>query len=137
MKENPDKPALERRRIAEEGSKVLVVDDDPRVVSTARRILEGHGYGVATAADGVEAYAHLKSPDCACLLLDVRLPKINGVELLLLMQAEGIRVPTVVMAGFDDFNTREMKHFAGVVAFLHKPFEASQLLAAVKACVET
>ena len=118
-------------------SKVLVVDDDPHVVSTARRILEGHGYGVATAADGVEAYAHLKAPDCACLLLDVRMPKINGVELLLLMQAEGIQVPTVVMAGFDDFSAHEMKQFAGVVAFLHKPFGAPQLLEAVKACVAT
>ena len=117
--------------------KIRVVDDDPRVVSTVRRILEGHGYGVATAADGVEAHPHLKSPDCACMLLDVRMPKINGVELLLLMQAEGIRVPTVVMAGFDDFSAREMKQFAGVVKFLHKPFGAPELLEAVKACVAT
>jgi DNA-binding NtrC family response regulator len=117
-------------------SRVLVVDDDPGVVRTVRRILEGHGYDVTTAANGVEAYHLLKASDCACMLLDIRMPKVNGAEILLLMQAEGIRVPTIVMAGFDDFTASEMKQFAGVVAFLHKPFSATQLLETLRNCVK-
>ncbi|MBM4143601.1 MAG: response regulator [Lentisphaerae bacterium] len=111
---------------------VLVVDDNDAVVITLRELLQKEGYEVKTAHDGLEAYALVKLPECRCMLLDVNMPRINGVELLLLMQAEGIDVPTIVMAGFDDFDEPEMKQFQNVVRFFHKPVEAEPLLRVVR-----
>jgi DNA-binding NtrC family response regulator len=111
---------------------VLVVDDDPKVVRTLERMLGADGHAVKTAANGAEAYGLVKSPDCECMVLDVKMPGINGVELLLLMQADDIHVPTIVMAGFEDFEEREMRQFANVVGFVRKPFDAETMRAAVE-----
>lgn len=110
---------------------VLVVDDNPDIVKALRTILERTGYRVETAADGVAAYEKLKMPDCKCMLLDVNMPKINGIELLLLMQAEDIEVPVILMAGFKDFDDEEMKQFPNVRAFLAKPFSLGDMLNAI------
>ena len=111
---------------------ILVVDDDKRVVATLDMALARAGYLVVRAKDGVEAYGHVKSPACECMLLDVQMPRINGVELLLIMQGEGIHVPTIVMAGFEDFEKEEMKGLPNVVEFFSKPFELADMLAAVR-----
>jgi DNA-binding NtrC family response regulator len=111
---------------------ILVVDDEPDLRNVLSRSLSHHGYRVETARDGAEAFALLKSPDCKCMLLDINMPRINGVELLLLMQAEDIHVPTIVMAGFEDYDEEEMKQFANVAALLHKPFQLDDALEAIK-----
>ncbi len=111
---------------------ILVVDDDQKIVKLLRRVLELEGYMVETAANGGEAYGLVKSPDCKCMILDINMPGINGIELLLLMQTEGITVPTIVMAGFKGYDEAEMKEFSSVVRFLPKPFEMEALLEAVR-----
>lgn len=111
---------------------ILVVDDDPDIVSLLTHTLTGHGYRVETANDGAEAYTHLRSPDCKCILLDINMPHISGVELLMLMQAEGIKIPTIVMAGFPDYEEDEMKQFESVVALIYKPFKLDDMLRAIK-----
>jgi len=83
---------------------ILVVDDDEQIVETLRTMLQQVGYRVETASNGGEAYEKVKTPDCKCMLLDINMPEVSGAELLLLMQAEDIRIPTIVMAGFDDFD---------------------------------
>ena len=110
---------------------ILVVDDDKLVVKSLERVLK-KSYRVETAYDGVEAFAHLKSPACKCMILDIKMPRINGVELLMLMQAENIKIPVIVMAGFSDFTEKEIKGFPNVVKFFHKPFEIHDLLEVVK-----
>ena len=111
---------------------ILVVDDDPGIVSLLDRALSQHGYRVETAQDGAEAYSHLRSPDCKCILLDINMPRINGVELLMLMQAEDISIPTIVMAGFSDYDEDEMKQFENVITLIQKPFELDAVLKAIK-----
>ena len=111
---------------------ILVVDDDTRITSLLEQALEGEGYRVETAANGVEAFDLVKSPDCKFMLLDVNMPKINGAELLLLMQAEGIEVPTIVMAGFAGYEEEEMKQFGNVVTLLQKPFDTADMLKLIK-----
>lgn len=111
---------------------ILIVDDDPDIVKLLRKALEDEGYEVAIAHDGVEAYAEVCRAGCRGMVLDVTMPRINGIELLLLMQADGIEVPTVVMVGFDDFAEQELKQFSNVIAFLRKPFDLATLIAIVK-----
>jgi DNA-binding NtrC family response regulator len=112
---------------------VLVVDDDKLIVDALRALLEGEGYPVKTAANGTEAYNLIKTQPAGCMLLDVNMPHISGVELLLLMQTEDIRIPTILMAGFRDFSEHEMKNFTNVVKFLPKPFALDDMLDAVRA----
>ena len=111
---------------------VLIVDDDKRVGAALQRAIQKAGYETKVAHDGVEAYEYIKSRDCDCMLLDINMPRINGVELLLLMQAEGFNVPTILMAGFKNFENDEMRQFPGVIAFFNKPFEMSDMLKVIK-----
>ena len=111
---------------------ILVVDDDASIVGLVSLVLEREGYRVETATNGVAAYGHIKSPDCNGMLLDISMPKINGVELLMLMQAEDISVPTIVMSGFDDYDEKELKNFCNVVKYLQKPFDMDDMLRAVR-----
>ena len=111
---------------------ILIVDDDPTIVNILKDALHGEGYEVVTAANGAEAYDHVKSGACRCMLLDVNMPRINGVELLLLLQAEGLRVPTVLMADFEDFDDDEMRGFDSVVQYMRKPFTVKDALASVR-----
>jgi DNA-binding NtrC family response regulator len=111
---------------------ILVVDDDKVLTQLLRSLLEAEGYEVRVAHDGETAYKELKDPKCKGMLLDIRMPGINGAELLMLMAAEQIEVPVIVMAGFPDFDEAEMKQFPNVKRLFHKPLYPEDVLAAVK-----
>ncbi len=111
---------------------ILVVDDDAQILKFLSTALHDTGYNVVTCEDGGEAYHHLKSEDCRCMLLDINMPRINGIELLLLMQNEDIHVPTIIMAGFADFEEAELQQFDNVRQLLRKPFAMRELLEAVE-----
>jgi DNA-binding NtrC family response regulator len=110
---------------------LLIVDDDKLVVKSLIRVLKKK-YQVEAAYDGVKAFKFLKSSDCKCIILDIKMPRINGIEFLMLMQAEGIKVPVIVIAGFPDFTEKEIREFPNVVKFFHKPFEIEEMLDTVK-----
>ena len=111
---------------------ILVVDDDKVLTQLLRTLLEEADYEVRVANDGEQAYKHLSDPKCKAMLLDIRMPGVNGAELLMLMAAEGIDVPVIVMAGFPDFDEEEMKQFPNVKKLFHKPLYPEEVLAAVK-----
>jgi DNA-binding NtrC family response regulator len=110
---------------------VVVADDDKVLTHLLTRLLEDDGYEVCVAYDGESAYEHLKNPKCKAMLLDIRMPHINGAELLMLMAAEGSKVPVVVMAGFPDFDEEEMQQFPNVKKLLHKPLDPADVISAV------
>jgi DNA-binding NtrC family response regulator len=111
---------------------ILVVDDDKVLTQLLRRLLEEAGYLVEVANSGEEAYAVLKKDNCKCMLLDIRMPGINGAELLMLMTADKIKVPVIVMAGFPDYDEEEMKQFPNVKRLFHKPLYPEEMLNAVQ-----
>ena len=111
---------------------IVVADDDKILRQLLTRLLEDEGYEVQTAHDGESAYQCLSNPKCKAMLLDIRMPGVNGAELLMLMAAEGIDVPVIVMAGFPDFDEAEMKQFPNVKKLFHKPLYPEDVLAAVK-----
>jgi two-component system, NtrC family, response regulator AtoC len=110
---------------------ILIVDDNEQLARALSTALKKRGYKGVTASNGGEAYAHLKSGSCQCMLLDICMPDINGIELLLLMQSEGIKTPTIVMTGFSDFEEEELSQFDSVVAFRSKPFLLADMMALV------
>lgn len=111
---------------------ILVAEDDKTLSQLLRTLLEEAGYAVRVAHDGQSAYKYLRDPECRVALLDIRLPKISGAELLILMAAEGIRVPVIVIAGFPDFDEEEIKQFPNVRRFFQKPFYPEDIVNAVR-----
>ncbi len=107
---------------------ILVVDDDHTIVHMCRAILEKEGYEVRTANSGEAAYQHVNHPSCRGMILDMLMPGINGAGLLMLMAAEGNKVPVIVLSAAPDIDADEMRDFPNVVKYVRKPFYAEDLL---------
>jgi len=111
---------------------ILVADDDKVLTQLLRQLLEDAGYKVTVVHSGEEAYTQLKEHDFRALILDIRMPGVNGAELLMLMAADKMKVPVIVVAGYPDFDEEEMKQFANVKHFFLKPLYPEEILAAVQ-----
>jgi DNA-binding response OmpR family regulator len=111
---------------------ILVVDDSGALVESIAGNLERLGYSVESAMNGVDAFRHLRDPRCKLMLLSMNLPRLNGAELLILMGAEDIEVPVIVMASQDDLSADEMADFPDVVDFIRKPFPMDELVEKVQ-----
>jgi RNA polymerase sigma factor (sigma-70 family) len=115
---------------------VFVVDDDPSVRSSLKFLLSTVGLRVES-FDSADTFLHKKSPDApSCLVLDVRLPGLSGLDFQRELAAKNIRIPIVFLTGHGDIpmSVRAMK--AGAVEFLTKPFRDQDLLDAVRIALE-
>ncbi|MGC8525177.1 MAG: response regulator FixJ [Acidibrevibacterium sp.] len=110
---------------------VIVVDDDEAVRESLCFLLEAAGYRCQAFASGVAVLAAPPGPGAGCLLLDVRMPEIDGVTTLERLRAAGVRIPTIIMTGHADvpLAVRAMK--AGARDFVEKPFSDGAILEAV------
>jgi RNA polymerase sigma factor (sigma-70 family) len=118
------------------GSIVFVVDDDPSVRSSLKFLLSTVGLQVES-FDSADAFLHKKSPDVpSCLVLDVRLPGLSGLDFQRELAASNARIPIIFLTGHGDIpmSVRAMK--AGAVEFLTKPFRDQDLLDAVRIALE-
>jgi len=111
---------------------VLVVDDDPSVRRGLDRLLRAAGYRVEAFASGQELLDGADLEAAGCLILDVRLPGLNGLDLQETLAKGGSTVPIIFITGHGDaaMNLRALK--AGAVDFLQKPFDERALLEAVR-----
>jgi two-component system nitrogen regulation response regulator NtrX len=115
--------------------RVLVVDDDAGVRTVLKRILTGAGYQVSEAGDAFQALDRLDSEPADALLLDLKMPGMDGLGLLDNLRQRGLAVPVVVLTGHgDQFTARECLD-AGAAAYLTKPPDRSDLLLAVRGAV--
>lgn len=112
------------------GRTVLLADDDPEYVDAMRRLLEGEGYRVVAASNGAQALACalLEPPDI--VLLDQRMPGMNGTQVNRALVAAGIRRPVVLISGRDD--AARLSRSSGARYWLPKPFEVEQLLSTME-----
>lgn len=116
------------------GPAVVVIDDDESVRRALRRLILSFGLDVeafATAEDYLAA-APGSSPDC--LIVDMRLPGLSGIELQRCLAAAGRATPFVFISAHGDEQTRREASAAGAAAFLQKPFDERALLEAVVRC---
>jgi FixJ family two-component response regulator len=109
---------------------VAVIDDDASVRKALRRLLRAAGMQVQTFATAEDFLGAAERPP-DCLVLDVRLPGLGGLELQRRLAAEGRHVPIVFITGHQDEQARREALAAGAVDFLLKPFEDESLLQAV------
>ncbi|HMP89898.1 MAG TPA: response regulator [Kiritimatiellia bacterium] len=111
---------------------ILLVDDDHAITQVLKELLSREGYDVCIAGNGEDAYTILKEKSCRGMLLDMLMPGINGAGLLMLLAADGISVPVIVMAGSPDFTAEELQDLPGVVGVLKKPFYPEEALSMVR-----
>jgi RNA polymerase sigma factor (sigma-70 family) len=115
---------------------VFVVDDDPSVRSSLKFLLSTVGLQVESFGSA-DTFLHRTPPDApSCLVLDVRLPGLSGLDFQRELAARNIRIPIVFLTGHGDIpmSVRAMK--AGAVEFLTKPFRDQDLLDAVRIALE-
>jgi two-component system chemotaxis response regulator CheY len=110
-------------------SHVLVVDDDPSIRSLVGEILELADYEVETAADGAEALRSIEHCSPSVMLLDMRMPVLDGWGVAHALQEQGRHVPTVVMTAAE--NAEQWCAEVSADACVGKPFELEDLLRAV------
>jgi two-component system response regulator FixJ len=110
---------------------VAVVDDDEAVLDSLRLLLEAEGLAVAT-FDRARAFLHhCQNRSCGCLVTDVRMPDMDGLELIEALKSQGPLPPIVVVTGHGDvpMAVRAMK--LGARDFLEKPFDPDRMVASV------
>jgi FixJ family two-component response regulator len=114
---------------------VLVVDDDPSVRKSLTRLLASADYTVEAFASAQEFLTRAPHPGPCCLVLDVRMPGLTGMQLQELLAATGRRVSIVFVTGHADVPTSVKTMKAGAVDLLTKPVDAKDLIAAIQRAV--
>lgn len=114
---------------------VLVIDDEPVVRAAVRRVLEANGLRVATADDAAGGLAHPGLAACRLVLCDLMLPDRSGIEVLGELARRRPTLPVLVITGYATADLAADAQRAGAAGFLAKPFEASELMAAVRAAL--
>jgi FixJ family two-component response regulator len=117
------------------GQTISVIDDDESVRRALRRLLRSVGWNVESFATAEEFLQSPGQPAPRCLVLDVHLPGMSGLELQKQLQAEGRAVAVVFITAYADDQMRELALGEGAIALLQKPFEEQSLLDAVDQAV--
>ena len=112
---------------------VLLVEDDPLLGEGMRRALERVGYTVTWARDGEEALAAVSTQRYSCMLLDLRMPHLNGLEALKQIRGRGDRTPVIIVTANERADQKIEGLDAGADDYLVKPFDLKELLARVRA----
>jgi two-component system response regulator MprA len=112
---------------------VLVVDDDRAVRESLRRSLEFNGYTVSLAEDGAEALAGISGTNPDAIVMDVMMPRLDGIETTRALRSVGNQVPILVLTARDAVGDRVEGLDAGADDYLTKPFALDELLARLRA----
>ena len=111
--------------------RIAVVDDDESIRQGLANLISSVGYEVDLYASAEEFLASADASEAACLVLDLRMPGMGGLELLRRLAAEGRETPVIVVTAHGDDKARAESITAGAVAFLNKPFKEETLLGAI------
>lgn len=114
---------------------ILVVDDDQAVRDSLRRSLAYNGYEVSAARDGLEALARLGAIRPDAVIMDVMMPKLDGLEATRMLRSAGNDVPVLILTARDGVGDRVDGLDAGADDYLAKPFALDELLARLRALV--
>jgi FixJ family two-component response regulator len=116
-------------------SLISVVDDDESVRKTTTLLIESFGFRAAAfeSADDFLRSGHLH--DTSCLIVDVQMPGMNGLELQSHLAAAGCGIPIVFITAYESNDSRQRAMQAGAAAFLGKPFSDEQLLQIIRSAL--
>ena len=112
----------------DEAPLVAIVDDDASVRQSTRRLIRSFGYRAEAFASGEEFLASASAPRTACLVLDVRMPDMDGLDVQRRLGDNGVRIPIVFLTGRASDDEERRARSAGAVEFLRKPVSTATLL---------
>lgn len=111
---------------------IHIVDDEEAIRKSAGFMLRTSGFEVETYVDGVAFLAAVKGAAPGCILLDVRMPGMDGLEVQAELNARGVPMPVIVLTGHGEISTAVVAMKGGAIDFIEKPFEKEVLLAAIE-----
>ncbi|WP_332816689.1 response regulator transcription factor [Sphingopyxis sp.] len=112
---------------------VHIVDDEDAIRRSASFMLKTSGYAVETWANGALFLKEIRHVPEGCVLLDVRMPEMDGLEVQQALLERGVTMPVIVLTGHADVSIAVRAMKAGAVDFLEKPFEKAVLIASIEA----
>jgi FixJ family two-component response regulator len=113
------------------GPLVAIVDDDESIRDTTKDLLESAGFPAAVFASAASLLKFRRLSQIRCLISDMRMPRMSGIELHQHLVASNRAIPTILMTAYPDERARVQAMKANVVCYLGKPFVAEELLACV------
>jgi FixJ family two-component response regulator len=114
---------------------ISVVDDDASIRVAADSLLRARGYIVSTFASAAEFLSSRQLDETSCVITDVRMPDMSGVELQTVLRNQGRRTPFIFITAFPEESARLRALHDGAVGFLSKPFDAPTLIRCVEAAL--
>jgi two-component system response regulator FixJ len=115
---------------------VHLVDDDEAIRRSAGFMLKTSGFHVRTYESGVELLKTASNLEPGCILLDIRMPGMDGLEVQSALRDKGVGLPVVIMTGHGDVGLAVQAMKAGAVDFIEKPFEKAVLMSAIEQAME-
>ncbi|MBA3647602.1 MAG: sigma-54-dependent Fis family transcriptional regulator [Chitinophagales bacterium] len=115
---------------------ILIIDDEKSIRRTLREILEYEGYKVEEANDGIEGLNMIKDISFDAILLDIKMPKMDGMEVLDKIQAQNIDVPVIMVSGHGTIDTAVEAVKKGAYDFVAKPMDLNRLLISLRNALE-
>jgi FixJ family two-component response regulator len=123
--------AIDICSMAHAGQTIAIVDDDPAVLRALKRLLHARSYRAETYESARQFLASLPEGLPECLIVDLQMPEMTGLELQKHLAQSGIAIPTIVITAHDETGARERCRSAGAIAFLLKPLHDTALIAAI------
>ena len=118
------------------GPLVAVVDDDESIRDTTKDLLESAGFSAAVFARAASLLKSRRLGQVSCLIADMRMPKMTGLELHQHLVVSNRTIPTILITAYPDERARAQATKANVVCYLIKPFAAEELLACVRRALQ-
>ena len=107
---------------------VLIVDDDESVLRAMGRFLQSAGFRVKTFSSGKAFLDSEFQKDNACLIVDVKMPEMNGLELYQKLLDQGIHLPVIFITAYDTVDIRKKAHSLGAASYFRKPVDGQALI---------
>jgi two-component system, LuxR family, response regulator FixJ len=118
------------------GPLVVIVDDDESIRDTTKDLLESAGFSAAVFARPTSLLKSKRLSQASCLIADMRMPKMTGLELHQQLRASNLAIPTILMTAYPDERAQAQAIKANVICYLIKPFAADELLACVRHAIQ-
>lgn len=115
---------------------IHLVDDEEAIRRSASFMLKTSGYAVETWPSGVAFLKEVRHAEPGCILLDVRMPEMDGLEVQQRLAQSGVTMPVIILTGHGDISIAVRAMKAGAVDFLEKPFEKTVLLGSIEAAFD-
>ena len=112
-----------------EAAVISIVDDDASFRRATARLVRSLGHAVAAFSSAEEFLSSDRLRNTACLISDVQMPGMSGIELQNQLRAQGVRLPVIFITAYPESKAREQALAAGALGFLNKPFNEDKLIA--------